>query len=294
MFTRVKKIAKGVSRFSSRLYEDKLSRFVKSHNVNIAQKNVFQKMESTTSYAPTNIPIQEEYLKNNSYAQCGEDRIIYFLLQLTYLKNEFTYLDIGANHPVNGNNTNLFYQMGFRGILVEPNKNLADMITVSRPGDIVLNAGIGFKEETELSEFYLFKDYQLSTFSKTKAESLKKCGQELIDTQLIELHSINKIIDEYSKGHVSFINLDAEGMDFKILQSIDFDLYKPDIICIENTDVDTSLDIEKKIEMSYQKSQSRQITAFMENKGYFQYANNFVNSIFISKKLLKNFLEIVI
>lgn len=282
---------------NNRIRDDvlKVAQFFDLHNINFAPKNVEQTVVLKTSFPVTKKRIQDsESFKNNSYAQCGEDRIIFFLLQLTDLKNNFTYLDIGANHPVNGNNTNLFYQMGFRGVLLEPNKNLINDIEISRPEDTVLNVGIGFKEETELLEFYVFQDHQLSTFSKTKADSLQKCGQELIETKQVELHNINKIIKEYLNGHVSFINLDAEGMDFQILQSLDFDNYKPDIICIENTDVNTSLDIDKKIEMAYEKKQSQKITGFMQEKGYFQYANNFVNSIYISKKLLKNFLEIVV
>ncbi len=35
---------------------------------------------------------------------------------------------------------------------------------------------------------------------------------------------------------IDFLNIDAEGNDFKILKSLDFKNYRPKLICIEDTD----------------------------------------------------------
>src|SRR6516162_8896656 len=55
-----------------------------------------------------------------TYAQCGEDQIVSFILgQLNVRKRD--YIDVGAWVPVLNNNTYLFYTLGYRGVLVEPN-----------------------------------------------------------------------------------------------------------------------------------------------------------------------------
>ena len=65
-----------------------------------------------------------------SFSQAGEDLIVKFTLQ--FLGNpSITYLDIGANHPVRLNNTYLFYLMGCKGVLVEPNASLCERLRAS-------------------------------------------------------------------------------------------------------------------------------------------------------------------
>src|SRR5437016_3628774 len=53
-----------------------------------------------------------------SYAHSGEDVIVKLFLNAN---DKTTYFDIGACWPIYGNNTYLFYTMGGRGVLIEPN-----------------------------------------------------------------------------------------------------------------------------------------------------------------------------
>src|SRR5690348_15604960 len=63
-----------------------------------------------------------------TYAQCGEDVIVGFLLGWLNI-SEPTYLDIGANDPIQYNNTYALYQRGFRGVCVEPNPTLFERLS---------------------------------------------------------------------------------------------------------------------------------------------------------------------
>lgn len=58
-----------------------------------------------------------------SYSQAGEDVLIFYLLSDIGIRN-IKYLDIGANKPINGNNTYLFYTKGNSGVLVEADPSL--------------------------------------------------------------------------------------------------------------------------------------------------------------------------
>ena len=55
-----------------------------------------------------------------SYSQSGEDVIAKMIFEYLHVKQP-SYLDIGAWLPQAGNNTYLFYSLGGRGVLVEPN-----------------------------------------------------------------------------------------------------------------------------------------------------------------------------
>ena len=53
------------------------------------------------------------------------------------------YIDVGAGHPVADNVSCWFYQRGWRGIVVEPQPELAALYARLRPRDTVVQALVG-------------------------------------------------------------------------------------------------------------------------------------------------------
>ena len=98
-----------------------------------------------------------------SYAQTGEDIIVDFLIGAKKIK-EFTYLDIGANHPVKFNNTYKFYDAGYRGVCIEPDPYVYAVLSKKRPEDICLNIGPNIRSEcticTLLNSVAIFCKYR--------------------------------------------------------------------------------------------------------------------------------------
>ena len=89
-----------------------------------------------------------------SYADTGEDLIVASIFQHLSIERP-TYLDIGAWDPIQGSNTYLFCRAGSHGVLVEPNPSLCEKLRRARPGDVVLNTGIGLERRTE-ADYYMF------------------------------------------------------------------------------------------------------------------------------------------
>jgi FkbM family methyltransferase len=168
-----------------------------------------------------------------SYSQTGEDVIIDLLRDAKKI-NKFTYLDIGANHPVKFNNTYKFYEYGFTGVCIEPDPVLHKHLASFRKKDVCLNIGIS-DSNADAADFYIMDNNTLNTFSKEEAESLQK--DKLASIQQIAkipLYNINRVIEQYFKGEAPvFINLDVEGLDEKIIRSLDFNKFRPYIFCIE-------------------------------------------------------------
>src|SRR4051794_2107004 len=136
-----------------------------------------------------------------SHAQQGEDLIVESICEFLAIDAP-SYLDIGAADPIQNNNTYLFYSKGCRGVLVEPNPAFCRGLRAKRPGDRVLNVGVGVTGETE-ADYYIIGgkdgDY-LNTFSKDQVESYRarSGGQRPVEKVVkMPLVDVNRIIEEH-------------------------------------------------------------------------------------------------
>ncbi len=75
-----------------------------------------------------------------SYAQNMED---YHLARLFEGQAEGFYIDVGAGHPVADNVSFWFYLQGWRGLVVEPQEDLAGLYAHVRPRDAAVCALVG-------------------------------------------------------------------------------------------------------------------------------------------------------
>lgn len=215
-----------------------------------------------------------------SYAQYGEDLIIRGAFDILKIKNP-TYIEIGTHHPTLINNTYLFYISGSNGLCIEPSQKLFKKIKQKRKRDICLNVGISDKEEKGVP-YYVMTAQTLNTFSKTEAEqnqnAVEAYGLQKIEKiEKIDLVPMQSILEKYFLQFPDLLSIDTEGMDEKIVRSIDFSLYRPKIICLET--------IEQNKEGIFIKN--NHLIEFMEKQNYFIYADTHVNTIFIDKHIWK-------
>ena len=104
---------------------------------------------------------------NLSYTQNLED---YHLALAFAGQAKGTYIDIGAGHPVADNVSFWFYERGWRGIVVEPQADLAALSGRLRPRDTTVRALIG-RADGE-SDFFLVD--RLHGFSSTVEQHARK------------------------------------------------------------------------------------------------------------------------
>jgi len=218
-----------------------------------------------------------------SYSQSGEDIIINDLFARLGITTP-TYLDIGANEPVSLNNTYRLYARGSKGVCIEPNPVLYKKLKEKRGRDVCINAGVAFDENRE-ADFYLFsgKAHGLGTFSKKEAEFWEFTGNEEIGKHKPEaviktsLVSINDIMGQYFSPHPNLVSIDVEGLDLPIVQTIDFSTYQPEVFCAETL----------WFEEDNKETKNKELIRFFEEKGYFIYADTYINTIFCLKKAYK-------
>ena len=210
--------------------------------------------------------------EKKSYSQSGEDLIVKYILDLVGISQP-TYIDVGAHHPFYLSNTALFYSLGCRGINIEPDPILFKEFVKCREQDINLNIGIAEKKG-EL-DFFIISSPTLNTFSKKEAQRYKEEGEyEIVKTEKVEVDTINSIVDKYAKGkYPDFLNLDAEGVDDIILQSINFEKNSPAVICVETISFSNS----------GRGVKNTSLINFLQEKGYLLYADTNINSIFVRR-----------
>ena len=208
--------------------------------------------------------LQNIYLKNKyffpkkSYAMDGEDIAIDEYLQKKF--NGF-YVDVGAHHPIQRNNTNLLFKRGWGGINIDVNEFSVDLFNYLRPKDINLQTAISDKDGHII--FYFQKNFsQLNTTDKNIA---KEHFNNNFKEKIVQCQSIKTILDgsKFKNKKIDFLNIDVEGAEMKVLSTLNFSIYDPQVICIEILGY-RGLDPEKReIEIKNDK-----IYKFLYNKNY--------------------------
>jgi FkbM family methyltransferase len=212
-----------------------------------------------------------------SYSQFGEDLLVDYVLTGIAKKKKISFLDIGTNDPVHGNNTYLFYVRQLYGVCIEPDPAIYKKIISKRSKDIVLNAGIGTGAATEGTLCIFPAGYTgWNTFSLEEAEKRhQESGVIFSLSEKIPFLAINEVIAKYFDSAPDFISIDVEGLDFAILQTLDFEKNKPLVFCVETISFSTANKGQKQ----------NDITAFLLSHGYSIYADTYVNTIFVRQEI---------
>jgi len=208
----------------------------------------------------------DQLFGDTTYAQHGDDLVIRAIFHSLGIGNP-SYLDLGAHHPENISNTKLFYDTGSRGINVEANPVLHKLFLEQRPQDINLNVGVGIK--SGFQDFYMIDcESGRNSFIKEVAEGFVMDYPEFAITEVRQLpiFTVEQIL--HHRRVPDFLSIDIEGMDFEVLQSIDFRRYPFKVVCVE-----------------IQPYSEEDIRTLMHNVGYYSIIKCGFNLIFVDKNL---------
>lgn len=168
-----------------------------------------------------------------SYAQEGEDLL---LLRLLHGQRTGFYVDVGAHHPFRFSNTYLFYRMGWQGIVIDAIPGTEAKFRRCRPRDIAIETGVA--RQPGMRSFYQFDDPALNTFDPSLAEQRQQHGRwRLLRTTPIPCRPLSAILDEHLPSPTStidFLSVDVEGEDLAVLQSNDWQRFRPTIVVVES------------------------------------------------------------
>ncbi len=209
-----------------------------------------------------------------AYAQQGEDLVIMQALGMLGITKP-RYLDVGAFHPTIGSNTYLAYLSGGRGVLVEPNPPMANMLAEVRPRDTVVAAGVGIGE-AQTADYYLIRDRpQLNTFSKAQVDRYIAEGGALEKTIEMKLVPIDGLLKEHFAEGIDLLSVDVEGIDLQILESMKTEGIRPAVVCVETAVYGTTAVV-------------RPIVELLRARGYAVRGGSMINTVFVDEARLRS------
>lgn len=170
-------------------------------------------------------------------AQTGEDILIY-----DFFKGHGPgyFIEAGAYDGVTFSNTYLLESLGWRGMLIEPLPELADLCRKNRPNSIVVQAALGSGAsdgEVEFTCAYDPRGGACLSYLKADQGHVDRCRDakySLVPVR-VPIKSLNSLLEGRSES-VDFISLDVEGMEVEVLRGFDLERFKPKLIVVERQD----------------------------------------------------------
>ena len=183
------------------------------------------------------------------------DKIIY---QYAQNKQKVRFIEVGANDGRTWDILFKFVKMfSWEGILIEPHpkyfKELMENYAGIRTDKIHFeNVAISNRNETR-KLYYLsklnkkIKHYHelkgINSLSKAHVDKFRNVQSHVsIDSKTVKCITLEEVVKKYDFWNFQLLMIDTEGFDYKIIQSIDFSKFKPDLICFENENL-TAIEI---------------------------------------------------
>ena len=208
--------------------------------------------------------------KGNYFGEFGEDILINRFFRK---KNNGFYVDIGCYHPIKGSLTYRLHKKGWKGLNVDLSKISIDLFKLARPKDYNIHAAItDFDGETQFFENDMINQQNTLENNGTNLKKIK-----------INAFKLQTLLEKLNIDNIDFLNIDAEGSDYKVISSLDLNKIRPKIICIE----ENKYNIKDIINGAIQN--------LMNSNDYFLFSRVGVSSVYIDNNLkgeIKNIINI--
>ncbi len=170
------------------------------------------------------------------FSQVGQDSFIAFKYFKWITDPEFTktYVDVGCNHPTFHNNSYFFERyMNFRVVAVDALATHAKLWEKCRPDANFIVSAVGSAEGLIEFEEIEHDESGRDMYSSVRGMSnkMEKSNKTIHSIEVVTLTNLLKSINLSSIG---ILSIDVEGYEYEVIQGVDFDYLKPQIVLIEN------------------------------------------------------------
>jgi len=145
------------------------------------------------------------------------------------MKSKGVYVDVGCYHPIKYSNTWALYKRGWRGINVDIDNIKIELFDMVRKGDVNIACAVSNRSGK-------VKYYRAGLFSQINSIDIEH-GSKLDGhiTREVECRTLTSIIDEtiYKDKKIDLLSVDAEGHDYEVISSLDFNRYEPSVMAVE-------------------------------------------------------------
>ncbi len=176
-----------------------------------------------------------------SKSQFNQDKLI--LGKLLKNKRNGIFLDVGAYDGKTLSNT--YYmekELGWTGICIEPIYDRFQELKANRENSICINA-CAYNQDTVLPFYYItgyaemlsgiYTSYTKRDLDRINRESSEE-NRKVINVNTVQ---IKNLLEKHKISEVDYISVDVEGSELQVLEGIDFDKVKFQVLDIENNHV---------------------------------------------------------
>lgn len=162
-----------------------------------------------------------------SYAQNFEDVILWRALKVGGPR---TYVDVGAYDPRVDSVTRGLYDLGFRGVHIEPLPSRAEALRRDRPDEQVVQGVVG--TSVGPVEFYSIGETGVSTLHPALIKQV--AGDVDMSRLTVNSYSLEGLLGNF-EGPIGFLKIDVEGAETDVIRSWGVSPVRPWIVVVEAT-----------------------------------------------------------
>ena len=198
-----------------------------------------------------------------SHSQNGED----ILLNRAFKGvNDGFYIDIGACLPELDSVTKAFYDRGWNGVNVEPYIEHFKKLKEARKKDININQAIAEKKGKLLFHKKSFGEISALPFDEKDLPGF-----------YASTDTLKSICNKYVKRPIDFLKIDVEGYEYIVIQSGNWEKYRPKVVLLEVTTPSTNNRTEN----------AKLINTFLSEHGYKYVYFDGINDYYIAEEHIR-------
>lgn len=190
-------------------------------------------------------------MRHLAHGQILQDLWVLYELDL---KNDGYFVEFGAYDGTVHSNTKLLEErFGWRGVLAEPNPDMAAVLRRDRTA--IVDDRCVWDETGATVDLLLTGDAELSTVADHASDDLHSAARIATAVRAVAVPtvSLNDLLDEHdAPREFEFLSIDTEGTELRILRAFDLTRHRPRLVAVEHN----------------RRPDEREIDALMATHGY--------------------------
>ena len=140
------------------------------------------------------------------------------------------YVDVGANDPTTHSNTRHFYNLGWRGINIEPG-TVFERLVAERPRDLNFPVAV-----SDVVGELTYHEYPAAHGFSGLQDRIPDAPPELLagkTTRTVPVRRLRDILEEVNPPTIDFMGIDVEGHERRVLLGNDWTRWRPRVVFLE-------------------------------------------------------------